>query len=127
MRRFQSLLSRSLPLLFWAALVAWLSLIPAPPKIPSGLFGWDKFQHGVAYALLCLLAGWCFRSVSRWQATRWRRAFFVSVVFGALMEVAQGTLTTNRSPEWGDLAADAVGAGVVAAGFWCYGRLRRRI
>jgi len=105
----------------WGGIILWLSLDPAPPQPDVALFAWDKFQHATAYGLLALLWGnflVTYPSCRRWC---WPMAFAGAVGFGALVEVAQGVLTVARSAEFGDLVADAVGAGAVslaAAAWW---------
>lgn len=105
-------LPRWLPLVAWGGAVFWLSLVPAPPVPKTGILGWDKFQHAAAYAIFTLLA---FHSLSRSSDVRRRLvgAGITAVIFGGLMEVAQGVFTTTRTAEFGDLVADAVGAAVV--------------
>lgn len=104
----------------WGGIILWFSLDPAPPRPSVDLFAWDKFQHAAAYGLLALLWGnflvTC-RGCRRWC---WAMAFAGAVGFGAFVEVAQGVLTVGRSAEFGDLVADAVGAGAVslAAAAW---------
>ena len=104
----------------WGGTILWLSLDPAPPQPSVELFAWDKFQHASAYGVLALLWGYVLVTYRRCHRSCWFLAFVGSVGFGALMEVAQGVLTVSRSAEFGDLLADAVGAGAVclAAALW---------
>lgn len=104
----------------WVGTIIWLSLDPSPPHPSIGLFAWDKFQHATAYGLLALLWGNFLVTYRNCRRRCWSMAFAGSVVLGALMEVAQGVLTSARSAEFGDLIADAVGAGAVslAAAAW---------
>ena len=115
-------LPRDLPrwLLFitWGVSILWLSLTPSPPVPVTGLFGWDKFQHAVAYGLLTLLGYSAFIRFSSF-GRRLICAAAVSILFGALMEVAQGLFTTTRTAEVGDLAADAIGAVTACAVVIC--------
>lgn len=88
--------------LFWLALTAitLLALSPRPPAVAD--LGWDKLNHLAAFALLGLLArlAWPTQSLARW--------LFSLLVYGGLLEIAQG-LTANRQAEWADLLADALG------------------
>jgi VanZ family protein len=88
--------------LFWLALIAitLLALSPRPPAVAD--LGWDKLNHLAAFALLGLLArlAWPAQSLVRWLLSL--------LVYGGLLEIAQG-LTPNRQAEWGDLLADALG------------------
>lgn len=107
-------LPRWLPFIVWGGIVFWLSLIPSPPVPKTGILSWDKFQHAVAYGLLTIFAFNWYASLS----PLWRRlllAAVTAVMFGALMEMAQGMFTTSRSAEMGDLLADAVGAAAACA------------
>ncbi|MDD2539979.1 MAG: hypothetical protein PHH28_02915 [Desulfuromonadaceae bacterium] len=47
------------------------------------------------------------------QPRRWAAAaaFLYGISLGGLIEVLQGTLTTSRTAEWSDGAADLLGAG----------------
>lgn len=113
-------------LLLWALLIAWLSLIPAPPSPHLTLLGWDKFQHAAAYGVLCILVGWYVRESRRSCQGVWLLAIIITVLFGALLEVAQGTLTTARSAEISDLVADGAGALVAALCARFYQQWRRK-
>ena len=94
------------------AAIAWQSLVP-PPQIVMTVSS-DKVAHFVAYAVVGALA--VLSLPARW----WWLAWLATVAMGLLLEIAQAA-TPYRSFEWGDLAADAVGAlvgvtiGVVAA------------
>lgn len=90
---------------FWlAVLIAVGSLLPGP--VVATVHLWDKLEHGSAYAALTLwLAGLEPRSRA------WRPAL-MSVACGALLELAQGTLTATRLFDPADLVANASGAAV---------------
>jgi hypothetical protein len=100
--------------LFWlllstamTVLILWLSLMPVS-SAPSGL-GWDKLNHASAIAAVTCLVYLARHPRARAGLT----AFVYGAVLGALIEILQGTLTTTRSAEWGDLLADLIGAGCV--------------
>lgn len=94
----------------WGVAIIWLSLIPAPPGIENPLLGWDKLQHAAAYGLLTLLGFLALGSLIPYPR-RWAlSAMLLAILFGALMEAAQGLFTATRTAEAGDLLADAVGA-----------------
>ncbi len=90
-------------------LILWLALMPAA-SAPSG-FGWDKLNHVGAIAAATVLA---FLSL---QPQGWAAAgaFLYGAFLGILIEVLQATLTTGRSAEWDDIAADLIGAGAAWA------------
>ena len=113
--RFSRFFPRWLIFLAWAITLAWLSLIPNPPEIKAGFFGWDKFQHAAAYGVLTLFAGWAFACFPCDVKRCWLRAVLAAVSFGGLLEIAQGLFTKTRAAEFGDLAADFVGAACMYA------------
>jgi len=94
----------------YVMLICWLSLTPSPPVIKDSFFGWDKAQHAGAYGGFTLLAGWACGAFPLDRKRCWQLAVVLAVVFGGVMEIAQGTLTATRAAEWGDLLADLVGA-----------------
>ena len=68
--------------------------------------GWDKSNHMLAFGVLTALGLKAF-------AQRLMRVLLCMLAYGALIEILQ-SFTPNRSAEWGDLLADAVG---IALGF----------
>ena len=92
----------------WLLCIA-LSLL-APPPIPEEVPEGDKIGHFLAYALLAAWAVWIFR-----EARGHRRAAVALFALGIAIEIAQGTLTSNRMMDARDAVAD--GAGVLA-GWW---------
>jgi VanZ family protein len=83
-----------------------LSLMPTTPRqevIPH----LDKLIHGTAYAMLAIFATCIFQQKSaRWKAIIWL------IVFGGLIELAQGYLPTGRSMEFADFIANTLGIGL---------------
>src|SRR5471032_511495 len=90
--------------LFWPALavVAWGELTPHPPSLPVPL-QWDKAEHFTAYFGLVLLAslGWGLRRSLVW-------IFAGVVALGGTLEIVQTMV--GRDGEWGDFAANDLGA-----------------
>jgi VanZ family protein len=90
--------------LFWPALavVAWGELTPHPPSLPGPL-QWDKAEHFTAYFGLMLLAslGWGLRRSLVW-------IFLGVVALGGALEIVQTMV--GRDGEWGDFAANDLGA-----------------
>ena len=92
----------------WLLCIA-LSLLP-PPPIPAEVPEGDKIGHFLAYALLAAWAVWIVR-----DARGHRRACVALFALGIAIEIAQGTLTSNRMMDARDGVADAAG---VLAGWW---------
>ena len=95
--RFQDLLANAVTFAFMLA-IAFGTLMPAPqsPELPGN----DKVIHLLAFVLLTLplsLRPW----VKGWKLG------FGCLAFGAAIEIIQPFV--NRSGEWLDLGADAVG------------------
>ena len=85
-------------------LILWLALMPAG-SAPSG-FAWDKLNHAGAIAAVTGLAYLALQPLG-WGAAA---AFLYGASLGILIEILQATLTTGRTAEWGDVAADLTGA-----------------
>lgn len=94
-----------------------LALLPSPPS--DGL-GWDKANHAVAMAVVTVAGFLAFRPSPR--AVAFGAAY--ALALGVLIELLQGSLTSSRSAEWGDLLADLVGIVVAAIGLGCRQRGR---
>ena len=75
-----------------------------PPKDVPKINLWDKAEHAIAFGGL---AFW-FGSIMTRRNLLW--VGIAVVAFGGFIELAQGALGDGRDAEWGDLAADAVGA-----------------
>ncbi len=86
-----------------ALAIALGSLLPGP--LVAAVSGFDKLEHLVAYLLLAL---WLAGMVER---RHYPGAALAALLFGALLEMAQGAMTATREPEWADVAANALGAG----------------
>jgi VanZ family protein len=104
-------------LLLLAGAVALLALTPVPPRQMD--LGWDKLNHAVAFAVLAVCA------VFGWRSSRAARlaVLLALLAYGGAIELLQ-RLVPNRSAEWNDLGADAIGIGLGALLAWLW--LRRR-
>lgn len=91
----------------------YLSLDPAPPVPTEGILAWDKFQHATAYGLLTFLGGIVSPSITLRRRRGWTAAALLAVLYGCLLEAAQGLLTASRTADVFDVVANCVGAGVV--------------
>jgi VanZ family protein len=89
---------------------------------PLGIVGVDKYLHALSFAALAMTLAVALPTVTT------RRLLFVvvgvAVAYGLAIELLQLTLA-YRSFSLLDLAADAVGAGVVALG-WRLGQAYRQ-
>lgn len=83
-------------------LVLYLALSPSPPRQIDT--GWDKSNHALAFAAL-MFSGY-FGYVSS-RGRLWR-LWLALLALGAAIEVMQ-LYVPNRSGDWQDLVADAVG------------------
>ncbi len=70
-------------------------------------FGWDKLNHA---GVIAAATGLAYLSLQPrvWAAAA---AFLYGTFLGILIEILQASLTTSRFAEWGDVAADMIGAG----------------
>lgn len=76
----------------------------------------DKIFHFLAYALLCLLWYMVFRFKKQQpQKTAILNAVVLSIAFGIILEVLQGTLTAHRSADVYDAIANSLGALLMGA------------
>ena len=82
-----------------------LAFDPHPPE--SIDTGWDKLNHGLAFAVLAPCAALALQGRRR----RWRDAAGLALAFGAFIELVQAQIP-GRSGEWEDLLADAVGIAI---------------
>lgn len=90
----------------------YLSLRPGSEKIPI-IPHLDKLIHATSYALLAVLAVCLFKpGRNRWLALLWL------VMFGGLIEIAQGLWAVNRAADPWDLLANSLGIALAAAVYW---------
>jgi VanZ family protein len=79
--------------------ISVLALSPTPPREAD--LGWDKLNHLAAFGALAVTASLGF-------GRAWARVGVSLLGYGALIEVVQAFIP-NRSSDWDDLLADAVG------------------
>jgi VanZ family protein len=80
---------------------------------------WDKIDHAAAYCLLSLI----FMSAYRYYKKRWLVSLIVlltSPLVGILFEYCQLWFTSTRQFSYYDAVANAFGAVLGVALFWCY-------
>jgi uncharacterized protein YfiM (DUF2279 family) len=77
----------------------------------------DKYTHaGVCYAIEYTLKD--AKPFNRWKP--WQRALFVTGVIGGGKEWYDARHPDRHSADWGDIAADAVGACTAEGVVWLY-------
>jgi VanZ family protein len=108
----------------WGGIILVLSLIPSPPHISNRFLSWDKFQHASAYAVFTLFGYLAFTRLTD-HTRRIIAAMVVAVVFGAVIEVAQGLFTASRLADYRDVVANAFGALMTWTAVALYNRLKR--
>lgn len=97
--------------IFGMLLGCYLSLRQGSERIPI-IPHLDKLIHASGYALLAVLAVGLFApGRSRWLALLWL------VVFGGLIEIAQGLWAVNRAADPWDLLANSLGIALAAIVF----------
>ena len=104
-----SLPIRLIPLLLWAAALAYLSLAPSV-RAPSGLLGWDKLNHFAAYAVLAALLLFTLAARVTLGGRMLLVAWFTAFGYGLLLEALQGAMAVGRRWELFDLSANGLGA-----------------
>ncbi|MEN6372574.1 MAG: VanZ family protein [Armatimonadota bacterium] len=103
-------------ILFWIPAVACmaaifvLSSMPSLPQ-PPGIFGFDKFEHYLAYAVLSILV--FIASRKTWPSSKLSRIMALSVVittFYGMTDEFHQRFVPNRCCDVFDLMADMTGA-----------------
>ena len=95
-----------------AAVVLYLCLMPSPTMPVAQVPFADKWTHVVLFFTVCTVM-WAEFWRSHTRHTKASRHVWIGVVlpaaFGGAIEIAQAHLTTTRSGDWLDFAADCVG------------------
>ena len=112
-----------LPTLVWVSVIFYLCSAPAStfPHLPLlEAIHFDKVVHaGMHFVLAFLLSGW-FKNQKQFTGLQ-KNAFLYAVLicafYGGTMELLQKYIFTSRSAEWGDEAANIVGA---LLGIWAF-------
>ncbi|MEP6259997.1 MAG: VanZ family protein [Gillisia sp.] len=104
----------------YTLLITTLSLVQLG-KISVGSFNpTDKMMHTAAYFGLAFC--WLFYFfIKKPDSYNLKRGFVkvsaLVVLFGMLIEVLQGAITTYREPDWADIVANTIGV-LIALGFF---------
>ena len=84
------------------------TLIPGSSLSEYEVFSYDKLMHLLAFMAWTLGTGICWRAYNDRRAPL-KLLVVAPILFGIAIEVLQGILPTNRSPEWMDVVFDAIG------------------
>lgn len=105
--------------LLWVSLVSLKNM----PKVEVN-YG-DKIFHFLAYAVLSFL--WFFVFYVKMEQTKKKSiwsAVFLAIIFGIIIEVLQGTLTTYRAFDVYDALANSLGALLTGIAVWIIHKLQ---
>lgn len=98
------------------ALIWYLCLFKPPRTRLSDIENFDKVVHALMYFGTCTVIWWEYlRShvrLSRRRTVLW--AVVCPILMSGLIELAQAYLTTTRSGDWRDFAANSIGVGLAA-------------
>jgi len=118
---------RIISLASWTILLVCLSLAPAESMPSMGFFTWDKLLHAASYFTLTILIVWAYAGRLSLRGVSLGWICVPAILFGGLMEICQGLLTTNRTAELGDLLANATGVGFAMAALALRDRLMNKV
>ncbi len=114
--------------LLLALCIVVVSLVPIPETPLEDIPFYDKWTHFLMYGTLSLVVWWEY--LRRGERVKWTEAVAVAVVapvvLSGLLELAQAYLTTCRSGDWLDFAANSVGVALASLGVITYILYRRK-
>lgn len=118
LKRIKQLLERNALLIaiFLTLFVAFLSLVSLRGVARINISNSDKYGHLIAYITLGISWFYVFRN----HRNRWIYITLALVIFGMILEVLQGALTTYRTADWHDGLANASGViiALILSHFW---------
>ncbi len=86
------------------------TLFPAEMIVKSGLWSFDKAIHMVGFGGLTGLIWLHLKRIGGTGRSLYIWALVWGIGAGAIIELLQYLIPVNRSAEWGDLLADAIGS-----------------
>lgn len=95
----------------WVILVAYFSLTPIDALPHPAFPGSDKLYHLGSYAIMQLLL--YFPVKKNKTANTYTILFFLTIFFGIIIEIIQGTSVVGRTAEVGDILFNTFGAMIV--------------
>lgn len=107
-----NLVMRLMPLIFICCIIlnTVFSLIPTT-VVPGVFIFWDKAQHALSFATLAMTGSLAYPK-------KMTQICLGLIMYGAVIEIMQGSLTTTRYGDISDWIAD--GIGVVTGGFFIH-------
>lgn len=120
-------LKHLIPALLWLSVITWLSVMPNMQLPSVKFFAPDKLGHAGAYGLLCWLL---LHGRARYQkaqgahisAQQMGSITAFAAAYGVVMELVQYAFVPGRYYEYGDMLANAIGAGLGWLVFWLFSR-----
>jgi VanZ family protein len=115
----------NLAAILWAVFIFILCVLPGyaiPHYSWTDLLSVDKLVHAFLFAVLTLLLIRGFTKqteVAFLKSNTLSVVFFISVLYGGLLELMQNYCLTDRNGSWFDLIADAIGA-IIGIVFYTY-------
>lgn len=107
--------------ILWALFILIGAVIPNPELPHTPVIGTDKLIHVLAFAFLVFQFTIGFTKQNAYCKLRhraWKIAFVFGVVYGATIELIQGTLVTYRTMDIYDMVANVIGCCIGAGIFY---------
>lgn len=107
--------------ILWAFFILVGAVIPNPELPNTPIVSSDKLFHALAFAFLVFQFTIGFskqNSICRLKYGAWKIALVFGIIYGAIIELIQGTLVTYRTMDLLDLVANVVGCLIGALIFY---------
>ena len=100
---------------FYSLALATVCLIPLKKLPDIGVSFADKIFHSLTYVILAFL--WFYSLVFHFKTSKIKSIIYASIIsifFGIIIEILQGTLTKTRQADFLDILANSLGVLLVA-------------
>ena len=100
---------------FYSLALATICLIPLKKLPDIGVSFADKIFHSLTYVILAFL--WFYSLVFHFKTSKIKSIIYASIIsifFGIIIEILQGTLTKTRQADFLDILANSLGVLLVA-------------